>query len=423
MPSPTRRSFMLGTAGALAATLAARLSERAARADEPGARPAAPAPAATSCILLWLNGGPSHIDTFDPKPGAKSGGPFKAIASRATGVRLCEHLPRLAEQAQHLAFVRGLSTKEGSHPRAQLLVHTGHVPNPTVVAPSLGSWIARELGKTDAALPPFVSLGGPGGGPGFLGQSFGPLVVQSPGAMPQDLAPALPIGPARDDRRRGLLDEMERGFAARTGDGAVGERRAVYARATRLAHAPERRVFEIDDEPEAVRAAYGDTDFGRGCLVARRLVETGVPFVEVTLDGWDTHKDNFGRTKKLMGALDPAFATLVRELVERDLYRRTVVLCIGEFGRTPSIGGDDGRDHHPAAFSAVVGGGGLRGGLALGQTDAEGARVVADGTSLPDLFATIVARLGLDPGATRTSPLGRPIAITDGGTPIARLSA
>jgi uncharacterized protein (DUF1501 family) len=368
-----------------------------------------------ACIVLWMNGGPSHIDTFDPKPGQKSAGPFKAIPTSAKGILIGEHLPRVAEEAHRLAIVRSVTSKEGSHERARQLAHTGHIPNPTVDPPAIGAWVSARRGNGASSLPDFVSLAGPSGGGGFLGHAHAPLVVQTPGQAPEDVAYGPGVTEGRFDRRQAALSAMEGSFEKAGGGEVVAERRAVMAAALRMMRSPRLSAFKVDDEPAAVRAAYGETPFGRGCLVARRLVEAGVKFVELTLDGWDTHEDNFGRVKTLCGTLDPAMSTLVRELAQRGLLERTLVVCMGEFGRTPRINGRDGRDHFPAAWSAVLAGGPIRGGIAYGASDAEGASVVDRPVSVPDLLATIAFCMGLNPDETVTTPQGRPIAVTDGG--------
>ncbi len=411
-----RRTLLrAGASSAFAALVARYLSPASARAD------GAPSPRARACILLWLNGGPSAVDTFDPKPGRPTAGPFKAIRTRAPGMLLCEHLPLLAERATALAIVRSMSSKEGNHPRAQYYVHTGYAPNPTVAHPSLGGWASARLADATAELPAFVSIGGPSFGAGFLGVENGPFVLQKAGASPADTTPAPGVAGARFDRRRAALDAMEGDFARSTGDLKVAGRREVYAKAVRLMKTPKLDAFDVSSETESVRGAYGDTDFGRGCLAARRLVERGVKFVEVLLDGWDTHQDNFGRTRTLMGALDPAFSGLLGDLKARGLLGSTLVACMGEFGRTPAINAREGRDHWPQAWSAVLAGGGIRGGQVHGATDEDGAKVAGAPTHVPDLLATMGTLLGLDPGYTQMSPAGRPISLTDGGAAIASL--
>jgi hypothetical protein len=405
-----------GTSAVFGALVARALSPRSAlAADVPPAK-------ARACILLWQNGGPSHIDTFDPKPGRATGGPFKAIQARAPGMRLSEHLPRLAERGDKVALVRSMSSKEGNHTRAQYLVHTGYAPNPTVVHPSLGGWVSARLGDPARSdLPAFVSIGGASFGAGFLGVENGPFVVQKAGAPPADVTRAAGVDAARFERRRAALDDMEERFAHATGDSKIQGRRQVYAKAVRLMNAPELDAFDLSAETEATKKGYGNTDFGRGCLVARRLVERGVKFVEVVLDGWDTHQNDFERTKALMGTLDPAFAALLEDLGVRHMLGSTLVACMGEFGRTPRINANDGRDHWPQAWSAVLAGGGIRGGVVHGATDEDGAKVVGRPTAVADLLATMSVALGLDPAHTETTPAGRPISVTDSGTPIRAL--
>jgi uncharacterized protein (DUF1501 family) len=411
-----RRSVLrVGTSAVFGALVARWLSPRAAAAaDTPRAK-------ARACILLWLNGGPSHIDTFDPKPGRATGGPFKAIKTRAAGMTLSEHLPRLAERADRLAVVRSMSSKEGNHARAQYYAHTGYAPNPTVVHPSLGGWTCARLDDGRGDLPAFVSIGGPSFGAGFLGVQNGPFVVQKAGGAPSDVALPRGVDRARFERRRAALAAMEEQFARETGDAKVDGRRQVYEKAVRLMQAPKIDAFDLGAETEATKTAYGDTDFGRGCLVARRLVERGVKFVEVVLDGWDTHQNDFERTKALMATLDPAMAALLDDLRARGSLSTTLVACMGEFGRTPRINANDGRDHWPQAWSAVLAGGGLRGGVVCGATDEDGAKVVGPATGVPDLLATMASQLGLDPAHTETTPAGRPLSVTDGGTPIRAL--
>jgi uncharacterized protein (DUF1501 family) len=412
-----RRSFVTTLAGGLFGALAAdALLAREARAG-------GPPPKAKACIVLWMNGGPSHVDTFDPKPGAPGGGPFKAIKTRAPGLQICEHLPRVAEQAHHLAVVRGMTSKEGNHDRARHLLHTSYAPNPTVMHPSLGAWVSEELGAGAADLPAFVSIGGPSAGPGFLGAQHAPFVLKDAEKPPENAAYANDVDEARFDRRREALARLEDHFAAEDVDPRVAGRRAVYDKAVRLMRSPALSAFDIEGEPLAVRKAYGDSAFGRGCLAARRLVEAGVKLVEVTLSGWDTHQDNFTRTQALMGALDPAMAALLADLDKRRLLSSTLVVWMGEFGRTPRVNANEGRDHYPGAWTAVLAGGGVRGGVARGKTDADGGKVVEKPAAVSDLFTTLVMQMGIDPNKSFTAPSGRPITITDGGSALADLLA
>jgi uncharacterized protein (DUF1501 family) len=409
-----RRTLLSFTASGLSALLASRLLG-------PRAAFAKPGQGAKAVIVLWMNGGPSQLDTWDPKPGAPTGGPHKAIATSMPELSISEHMPLLAREANKLCVVRSGTSKEGNHQRAQYLMHTGYAPNPTVLHPSFGSWASVLATSAPSGLPSFVSIGGPSAGAGFFGVQNGPFVVQKAGELPQNVA-AL-TDPARFATRQKLLDQMEQRFLTESGDAKVDGRRALYGKAMTMMQAPRLGAFDVTSEPEAVKKDYGATDFGRGCLVARRLVEAGVRYVEVTLDGWDTHKDNFGRTKALMGTLDPAMSALLRDLEARKLLDSTLVLWMGDFGRTPRINGTDGRDHYPQAWSAVLAGGGARRGYVHGATDARGEKVVKDPVTVPDLFATVATLAGIDPHESRTSPAGRPIAITDDGSAIKALIA
>ena len=413
-----RRGFMkVGVGGMFSVLMAQWLDPRAAFAQGKAA------PKAKNCILLWMNGGPSHMDTFDPHPGTTNGGPFKAIKTRTSGMEICEHLPGLADQAHQLSVIRSMTSKEGNHQRAQYLMHTGYPPTGSVTHPSLGAWVSEELGNPAFDLPNFVSISGPSIGAAFLGVQHGPFVVQNPAQPPQNIAYARNVNIGRFQERSAALDMMEQQFAEETGDIKVKGRRAVYAKAAKMMHSPKLKAFDLSDEPAAVKAAYGDTNFGRGCLMARRLVETGVKFVEVVLDGWDTHQDNFNRTTKLMGTFDPAMSTLIKELDERKMLDSTLVIWMGEFGRTPRINPNEGRDHFPQAWNAVIAGGGARGGYVHGATDADGMKVVDKPVLVPDFFATVSTLLGMDPSKSFMTPVGRPIAITEKGKAVRELMA
>lgn len=411
-PVVGRRSFVAGGLGGLLSLAIPAWQARAALADATkGVESTKP----KSCILLWMNGGPSHIDTFDPKPGTATGGSFKAIDTSAKGVKISEHLPHLAEEAKHLAIIRSMTSKEGNHDRGQYLMHTGYAPSGTLKHPSLGAWVSERLGNADFELPNFVSIRGPSVGASFLGVEHNPFTVQSPSQGVRNLPTAKDVDAGRFSRRLEGLKIVQDSFHTETRLAGVSNHDAVYAKTVRMMRSPLTKAFDVKDEPESVRRAYGDNDFGRGCLMARRLIEAGVRFVEVTLDGWDTHIDNFSAIKYLSRDLDPAMATLIRELQERGRLDDTLVVWMGEFGRTPKITAADGRDHYPTAWSTVVAGGGVRGGRAYGATDEEGAKVVHDAVTVPDYFATLATLLGMDPTYEAMSPVGRPIPISEGG--------
>jgi uncharacterized protein (DUF1501 family) len=412
----TRRNLLRAGSAGLLSGLAAQFAERSAFA---GAQ--APEPQASHLIVLWMNGGPSHIDTWDPKSGP-TGGRHKAIKTRIANVQISEHLPRLAAMADKLAIIRSLSSKEGNHQRAQYLLHTGYAPNPTVVHPSLGGWLSEHYGGPESGLPAFVSIGGPSFGAGFLGVQHGPFVLAKGGKAPENLGYAQDVDASRFQRRSALLAELE-AQSVYAGDAKLLGRRDLYRKTTQLMHSPEVSAFDLSGESEATKAAFGDTDFGRGCLAAVRLVQAGVRVVEVVLDGWDTHQDNFTKTQRLMETLDPAMSALLTELGLRrrpgasgTFAESTLVAYMGDFGRTPRINAAEGRDHYPQASSCVLAGAGIRVGQVYGATDSEGAKVVGDVFSVPDLIATLARPLGLDPGASFPTPSGRPISVTNQGS-------
>ena len=377
-----------------------------------------------SCILLWMDGGPSHKDTFDLRPGTAQGGPFQEIDTNVSGIRISEHFPRLARLMNHGALVRSMSTGEGAHARAKYNLHTGYREGQGgVVYPSIGSIVARELGDPDSPLPNFVSIGNRSFGSGFLGARHQPLIINDPTRGVENLRPA--VNGQHFTGRVGLLEELEAGFERSHGHTVGTAHHTTYQRAVSLMNDQRTRAFDISNEPQAGRAAYGSGRFAEGCLLARRLVETGVKFVEVTLGGWDTHQNNFERVRQLSGQVDPAMSQLITDLRERGLLDSTLVIWMGEFGRTPRInsrGAQPGRDHYPRAWSLAMFGGGIRGGQVIGRTDAEAAAVVERPVSTIDFMATVCRILGIDYDRQNQTPNGRPVRIVErGANPIAQL--
>jgi hypothetical protein len=386
-----------------------------------------------------MSGGPSQTDTFDLKPGHANGGPFKEIATAAPDVKISEHLPKLAQEFQDLAIIRSLSTKEGEHGLATQLMLTGYQPRQQAVRyPCLGSLLSKELGRDDTDLPNYVSLSPVRmADAGFLGPNYAPLTVSGASDDPnaranlslEDLAPPRDRGAAVMKNQFDILRFMEKEFAAQHAGDAVKAHAASYAKAMRMVESQARKAFELEEEKPELRDAYGRNRFGQGCLLARRLVERGVAFVEVTLAGtpnnvagWDTHGDNFTQVKSLCDVLDPAWSTLMKDLRDRGLLESTMVVWMGEFGRTPKINPNNGRDHFPAAWSVVLGGAGIKGGQAIGRTSPNGEEVADRPVSVADLYATLCEGLGIDHTKQNISPEGRPIGLVDsGGTPIAEL--
>jgi hypothetical protein len=381
---------------------------------------------AKSLILLWMGGGPSQLETWDPHPGTKYGGPTQAIPTTLPGLEIAHLFPRMAEQMHHLSVIRSLVSKEGDHERGTYFVLTGYRPDPTVVHPSLGAILARNLADEAIEIPLHVSLGSgegfavPRGG--YLGDQFDAFRIFEPGRNVQNMKQ--PVTNDRQQRRLANLDVVSRSF--RRGRSAAVENtlhQHVVERALTMMTSEQLKAFQIEEEPKDVVDRYGDSRFGRGCLVARRLVEVGVRTVQVVLPGFDTHASNFTGHETQAALLDPAFAALMQDLVERDLLASTIVLCIGEFGRTPNINPLDGRDHWPNGFSCVVGGGGLASGAVIGATDPDGdekAKGPVDPIEVPDLYATILQQMGVDYAHEELTPIGRPLARCQ-GTPIERL--
>ena len=363
-------------------------------------------------ILLWMRGGPSQFETLDPKPGTENGGPTTAIETSVSGIRIADNFPQLAKVIDDVAIVRSMTNKEGSHPRATYQMHTGYLPAGSVKHPSLGSCISQQLGDPESELPSFVSIGNTLGS-GFLGMDYEPFVVGNPGQLPSNVA--LPTSRDRFARRRGLLQRLETEFSDSGARQLVESHRSVYGKSARLVLSPEVKAFDIANESSSLRGRYGDDDFGRGCLLARRLVERGVTFVEVRSGNWDTHQDNFERCANNAGAVDPATAALIADLKDRGMLDRTLVVWMGEFGRTPKINPRNGRDHYPRVFSAAMAGGGIKGGQVYGASTSNGTAVKDSPVTVQDLFRTICSSMKVDPNHENISPLGRPLKVVDGG--------
>lgn len=372
-----------------------------------------------SVILLWMQGGPSQLETFDPRPGTENGGETQAIDTAVSGIRIAEGWGETAKAMQDVALVRSMTSREGNHQRATYQMHTGYIPSGSVKHPSLAANLAKESSRPDSPLPAVVSVGRSLGTAGFLGVDYDPFVVTSPGTLPRNVSSPVPQN--RLNQRLGLLDELEGEFAARGGQVVVGNHRRIYGKASKLVTSAETRAFDFSEEPADLVARYGESQFGRGCLLARRLVEAGVTFVEVVSGGWDTHQDNFDRTKTLAGQVDPGMGTLLADLRQRGLLDRTLVVWMGEFGRTPRINPRGGRDHYPRVFNAALAGGGIRGGQVIGRASADGMQVEDQPVSVADLFCSICRVMQVDPRKENISPLGRPMKIVDGGQPIPQL--
>lgn len=389
------------------AQLLARAEERA-----PRGKPA------RSVIILWQAGGPSQLETFDPHPDSKISFGTKAIKTAAPGIQLAEGFGCLAEVMNDISLVRSVVSKEADHERAVYNMKTGYRPNPTIVHPSIGAVVCHELDDTGIDIPRHISIlpdQWPARG-GYLGAQYDAFQVYDPQGPIQDVTPQ--VSPERLDQRMKDLSVVERAFdRGRPADldADTTLHQIAMARALKIMSSAQLAAFDVKQAPASQRAAYGNTPFGRGCLAALRLIETGVRCVEVTLSGWDTHVNNHELQRKRVNVLDPAFAALIRDLKERSLLDSTIVLCGGEFGRTPRMNAVGGRDHWPYAFSVALSGGGIRGGHVIGASDPEGEKKEPDRpVKVQDIHATIQHTLGINPEKELITPVGRPLALSDG---------
>ena len=375
-----------------------------------------------ACILLWMQGGPSQFETFSPLTEHENGGETKAIGTNVAGIRIAEHMPHCAKVMDQLAVIRSMTSKEANHQRATYLLHHGYLPLGGVKFPNLGANVAQQIGNAAAELPSYVRIGNRlanAGGGGFLGVQYDPLVLRDATRPPENTK--LQTSPDRYQRRLQLLDSLQSGFAQEAGAQIVADHRQLLRQTSEMILSPEMEAFDVGRESQTARAAYGEGNFAAGCLLARRLVEQGVTFVEVVSNGWDTHQDNFQRTASLAGQVDQPMAALVADLRSRGMLEKTLVVWMGEFGRTPRINPRAGRDHFPRAFNAVVAGGRVRGGQVVGSTNADGTQVAERPVTVEDLFRTIYHTLGIDADHENISRAGRPIKLVDGGEVVEEL--
>ena len=370
-----------------------------------------------SAILLWMGGGPSTMDIWDLKPDAPTGGPFKPIATTGD-VQICEHMPLMAKQMHNMAIVRSMSTREADHMRGRYYMHTGYVPNPSMVHPSYGSVISKQLEKPDLLIPQFVSVNGGSMGAGFLGAQYDPFAVNSNGQI-RNLNMKID---QRFYQRAQVLDMIETNFINNNRGSLAKEHQKVLRKTFNVLTSKEMDAMKVDKEPENVKERYGDNNIGKGCLMARRLVEDGIPFIEVGLGGWDNHQNIFPTLRDTkLPMLDQGMSALVEDLEQRGLLDDTVVIWMGEFSRTPRINQNAGRDHWARSWSVVVGGGGMKGGIAVGETNSDGTRVETEPYTSQDIMASVCKALGISLQTTFSSNSGRPMKIANSGKVIKEL--
>lgn len=418
-PSCSRRDFVrLSLGGSAAAGLSAKFGMPFASAQER-------APRAKACLLLWMQGAQSQLETWDPKPGTETGGPFAAIETAAGGVRISEHLPRTARQLDKASLVRTLHSRDPNHDTASYHLHTGYRQASDLRHPHLGSVIRQELGPTKTDLPGCVVVGGePPAGAAYLPAAVGPVVLDKLENPTEDIVGERQYFPGGSlDRRWRLLRNFDARWNRRHEDPRVTARADTYERTYKLLRSADVKAFDVSREPDRTRKAYGDSPLGKALLMARRLIQAGVRFVEVQYGSWDTHADNFDGHRRLLGNLDTGYAALLSDLSRTGLLDETLVVLTGEFGRTPRVNRANGRDHWTRCWSACLAGGGIAGGRAVGRTDETGMDIQDRPVSLQDLHATMYRCLGVDPGKEYRSTAGRPIRILEGGTPVEELLA
>ena len=364
-----------------------------------------------SAILLWMGGGPSTMDIWDLKPNAPTGGQFRPISTTGD-VEICEHMPLMAKQMHNMAIVRSMSTREADHMRGRYYMHTGYVPNQNIEHPSYGAVLAHQLKRESLDIPQFISVGGGSIGAGFLGMNYAPFVVNSDGRIRNlDVKPD-----ARFFQRAYALDVIENDFINQRRGSIASDHRDVLRKAFNLLTSEQMEAFKVVGEPEAVKDRYGDNNFGKSCLMARRLVEVGVPFIEVNLGGWDNHQNIFPTLRDTkLPMLDQGMSALVEDLEQRGLLEDTAIIWMGEFSRTPRINQNAGRDHWARSWSGDGGGAGMNGGIAIGSTNSDGTRVETDPYSSQDIMASVCKALGISLGTTFTSNNGRPMKIANSG--------
>ncbi len=383
-------------------------------------------PTARNVIYLYMNGGMSHMDTFDPKPKqADLMGLTETIDTNVDGMQFSNNLPLLARQADKMAVLRSMASTQGAHEQGNYYMHTSYTLRSSIRHPSMGAWLQKFQDRGNPSLPGTVMIGNESRHPGagFFESRFSPLMISDPAGGISNVRMSPWFTEDRFNDRLDVARKLDRQFAETYDLKNVRAYNDMYTDAVKMMKSEELKAFDIDAEPAALREKYGTDRFGQGCLLARRLVEHGVRFVEVSFGSWDTHNANFTRVPDLCEELDAAMSTLLQDLEARGLLNDTLVVLATEFGRTPDINQNDGRDHHPAGFSCVMAGGGIKGGQVHGSTDERGDKAVDSVVTIPDLNATIGYALGLPLDNVIYSPSKRPFTVADKGKPLDHLFA
>jgi hypothetical protein len=380
-----------------------------------------PRPKARNVIYIYLQGGMSHIDTFDPKPGSPSQGPVEALKTSADDILVSQYFPNMAKQMDKVAVIRSMFTNQGAHAPGTYYMHTSYTTRGTIKHPGLGAWLSKIEGRTNSTLPGNVRIGGSSnmpGGAGFLEATHQPLFIGDPQKGLQDCSLPTNLSEERFQKRLEISHWMDHKFHDKYEQEDLYAYTEAYRSAIKLMKSEDLKAFDIGAEPEAMKELYGNTKFGQGCLLARRLIENDVRFVEVVHGGWDTHNDNFDRVEELSTPLDIGLSALLMDLERRGLLDETLVVVSTEFGRSSEINANDGRNHHPQAFTCLLAGGGIRGGQSYGKTNKIGSEVIENRVEVPDFNATIAYALGLPTDKIFYSPEGRPFQVANHGKPI-----
>ncbi len=368
-----------------------------------------------SCILVWLAGAPSQMETWDPKPGTPNGGETKKISTQTPGIEIAHYWPKIASVMDDIALIRSMTGKEAAHERGTYHLHTGHRMMGIERFPHFGSVVAREIGDPQSDIPNFVSIGQTLSS-GFLGVQVAPFIIDRPGQLPANVSNNTPE--LRQQRRLALLSQQERDFKEAGADSLVKEQSKLYQKANLMMKSPRLNAFKFDDEPTNMKEAYGNSQLGQGLLVARRLVEAGVPFVEVRTGGWDMHNNVFKGMERRAPDVDQGLSQLLIDLKQRGLLEKTLVLCMGEFGRTPKINARPpipGRDHWVKNFNLLMAGAGIKGGQAIGKTDENGQEIVDTPVQVDDLFRSMCKAMQIDADMELHTPIGRPVKLVESG--------
>ena len=422
----SRRAFMMNAARTYLGVGLAPMLGSSLASNAFGQSPKGEKNPAEAVIFLNMAGGMSHIDTFDVKPNKKEiQGPVDAISTSADGIQISQYLPKTAEVMDKVCLIRSMTSINGAHDRGQYMLRRSYAPRGTIVHPTLGAWTMKLKGRKNSEIPGFVTIGGgtANASPGFFGSKYAGVPLGRPDEGLKDSTRASSVSEKDFDRRLKLADALNKNFHEKHKSVEADSYDELYKEAVRLMRSDDLKAFDINREPSSAKKAYGGERFGQGCLLARRLVEHGVRFVEVTLGGWDTHYDNFASVEARCNVLDQAYAALIADLHNKGLLDSTLVVLTTEFGRSPKIvaGHNNGRDHHPSAYSSLLAGGGVKAGVVHGATDSKGGRVKDDKVEVQDFNATIAYALGMDTSAVLLSPSGRPFQVAHEGNPVKSL--